>query len=491
LDLFNGGSLALKVLIVDPDETWILQAKKFLVEQLYEVSSVMNGRDAQLALYNEKYFAIFLNYETQNHSCLQVLKFIKTNYTSQRVIIVVNDKSFIETDEINEEKLVKLGATSMIVRPFDFPMLKDVLEGHQSLQDVLANLPKREGVSDEEEVSLTDDKFSSVKIDEFYSSQAMLFDVYIKLGTNKYLKILHMGDSFSKERIDKYKNEKKVEHLYFLNSDRRKFIQYNNFLAKRIIGNEAVPAFNKVTMLKNVAEKFIEESYTVGVKPQVIEQGKEICENVYQFIDSQKDLHTLLKSYQAFDPSAFSHAFLVTLYSTAIIKQFEWQSKSTIETTAMACMFHDIGKSLLPKEFVDLKVRDMSPEQLALYKTHPELGMKVVEGSRMINNSIKQIILQHHEAFDGTGFPYEKKGSKILTLANIVCLADDYVHIMLEDKMQPTEALRKILTDKIMVKRYNSQILEKFIQVFVDPVKVQRDQHLPSNSRLVNTKKIA
>ena len=70
MDLFNGGSLALKVLIVDPDETWILQAKKFLVEQLYEVSSVMNGRDAQLALYNEKYFAIFLNYETQNHSCL-------------------------------------------------------------------------------------------------------------------------------------------------------------------------------------------------------------------------------------------------------------------------------------------------------------------------------------------------------------------------------------------------------------------------------------
>jgi response regulator RpfG family c-di-GMP phosphodiesterase len=482
--------LALKILLVDPDETWLLQAKKYLSEQLYEAGSVQNGRDAQLALYNEKYFAVVMNYDIQNHSCLQVLKFIKTNYTNQRVIIVVNNKELVEKEIVTEEKLIKLGASGMIVSPFEFNDLREVLEGHQSLGDIMANIPKRDGPSEEVEVSLTDDKFTSVKIDEFYSSQAVLFDIYIKLAANKYLKILHTGDSFTKERIDKYKNEKKVEHLYFQNSDRRKFIQYNNFLAKKLIDNPNVPGLNKVNMLKNVAEKFIEESFTVGIKPQVIDQGKEICENVYQFIDSQKDLHLLLKNYQNFDPTAFGHAFLVTLYSTAIIKQFEWQSKATIETTAMACMFHDIGKTLLPKEFINLSPKDMTPEQLIQYKTHPELGVKVVEGNRLINNSIKQIILQHHETYDGTGFPYEKKGSKILTLANIVCLADDFVHIMIDNKLQATDALRKILTDKLAVKRYNSQILERFIQVFVDPSKIQKDhQALPSNSRVVNTKK--
>lgn len=488
--LKKGTFLALKILLVDPDETWLSQAKKYLIEQMYEVGTVVNGRDAQLALYNDKYFAVILNYDTQNHSCLQVLKFIKTNYTNQRVIIVVNDKDLVEREVVTEEKMIKMGATGIIVKPFDMPALKECLEGHQSLGDLMSNIPKKEGVSEEQEVALTDDKFTSIKIDEFYSSQAVLFDIYIKLGTNKYLKILHAGDAFSKERIDKYKNEKKVEHLYFHNSDRRKFIQYNNFLAKKLIDNENVPAFNKVNMLKNVTEKFIEESFTVGIKPQVVDQGKEVCESVYQLVESQQDLYQVLKSYQNFDPTAFSHAFLVTLYSTAIIKQFEWQSKATIETTAMACMFHDIGKMQLPKEFLNIRPKDMTPEQLELYKTHPELGLKVVEGNRLINNSIKQIILQHHEAYDGTGFPYQKKGNKILTLANIVCLADDFVHIMIDDKLQPTEALRKILVNKEGVKRYNSQILEKFIQVFVDPSKIQKEgQALPSNSRLVNTKK--
>jgi putative nucleotidyltransferase with HDIG domain len=481
--------LALKILLVDPDETWLSSAKKFLIAQMYEVSVVSNGRDAQLALYNEKFFAVIMNYDIQNHSCTQVLKFIKSNYTSQRVIVIVDNKELVDNGVVTEEKLQKLGVAEMAVKPFDLPFLKDLLEGHQSLGDLMAGVNKKEGASEEQEVTATDENFSRIKIDEFYSSQAVLFDIYIKLKEDKYLKILHAGDTFSKERIDKYKNEKKLDSLYFHNSDRRKFIQYNNHLAKKLIENRSVPIYNKVNQLKNVSEKFIEEAYTVGLKPQVIEQGREVCESVYKLIESQPDLYSVLKSFQNFDPTAFAHSFLVTLYSTAIIKQFEWQSKTTIETTAMACMFHDIGKILLPKEFINLRPKDMSPEQLEMFKKHPELGLQVVESSRAINNSVKQIILQHHEAYDGTGFPFEKKGNKILTLANIVCLADDFVHIMIDDKLQPTEALRKILTNKVGVKRYNSILVEKFINVFVDPEKIHREVSLPSNSRVVGGKK--
>jgi HD-GYP domain-containing protein (c-di-GMP phosphodiesterase class II) len=152
-------------------------------------------------------------------------------------------------------------------------------------------------------------------------------------------------------------------------------------------------------------------------------------------------------------------------------------------------MFHDIGKTLLPKEFIGMNTKNMSPEQLAQYQKHPELGFGLIENNRALNNSIKQIILQHHEAFDGTGFPFQKKRNMILTLANIVCLADDFVHIMMEEKFQPTEALKRILMNKTGVLRYNSILIEKFINVFVDPARIQKDVALPSNSRVVNSKK--
>lgn len=478
--------MALKILLVDPDEAWATQAKKYFTEALYEVTYVINGREAQLALYNDQFFATIINLDTQNHSCIQVMKFIKTMSTNQRVIVVANSSRPFDDGILNIEKLQKLGASEVAIKPFEMNHLKELLEGHQSLADLMASVPKHAGVTDEKEVALNDDSFSQIRIDEFYSSQAVLFDIYIKLSDNKYLKILHTGDVFSKERLDKYKIEKKVESLYFHNSDRRKFIQYNNFLANKLLDNVHVPVQNKVNILKNVSEKYIEEAFVVGIKPQVLEQGKEVCESIYKLVETQSDLYSILKSYQTFDPTAYTHAFLVTLYTTAIIKQFEWQSKATIETAAMACMFHDIGMTLLPKEFINLKVSDMTEEQFEIYKKHPELGFQILENNRGINNSIKQLILQHHEAFDGTGFPFGKKNNKILTLANIICLADDFVHIMIEDKLQPTEALRRILMDKIGVKRYNSILIEKFIKVFVDPHKAIKDTALPSNSRIVN-----
>jgi hypothetical protein len=60
---------------------------------------------------------------------------------------------------------------------------------------------------------------------------------------------------------------------------------------------------------------------------------------------------------------------------------------------------------------------------------------------------------------------------------------------MIDHKLQPTEALRKILMDKTGVKRYNSILIEKFINVFVDPDKLHKEAALPSNSRVVNGKK--
>ncbi len=481
--------MALRVLVADPDEDWLYATKEFLEKQMYVVDIVSNGKDAQLSLYNNSYFAIVLNHDVKNHNGVQVLKFIKTNYTNQRVVMIFNSNPEEEISDSDlaeyEDDLRKMGATEIIKKPFENEFLAGTLEGHQGLTDMISHLPRSKEVSDEEEINGDDADYSSIKIEDFYSAKAVLFDIFIRLSSGRYIKILHSGDNFSKDRIDKYKNEKTVEFLYFHKKDRRKFIQFNNWVTQKMLKNAAATAELKVGMLKNVSEKFIEEVFKEGLKPQVIDQGKEICESVYQLIEGEPSLYKVLKSFQDFDPNAYTHAFLTTLYSTAIIKQFEWQSKATIENTALACMFHDIGKMKLSKEILAKKPGDMSEEELEEYQKHPEYGVEMVEGSRMINISIKQMILQHHENYDGSGFPHQKKGKKVLTLANIIHLADEFVHLMIASDKKPTEALRMMLGDKEMVKCFNSTIIENFIKVFVDPGKIKKEFILPSNSKVL------
>lgn len=477
--------VALKILLIDPDNDWREVTAVYFKENQYLVDSVSNGRDAQAALYKNKYFAIFLNLETENHSGRQVLSFIKANHSGQNVVVILESNKAMDKAGLTVVQLKKMGATEVMIKPFEDDEMKVILEGHQTLKELVSSLPKRKGVSDEVDVTCDDDNFSKVCIDEFFSSQAVLFDVFIRLKENHYVKILHAGDQFSKDRIDRYKNEKGITHLYFKSSDRRKYINYYNHLSQKLNSKTEISASGKINLLRNVSEKYVAEVFTIGLKPQVIEQGKEVCENIYKMIENQGDLFQVLRTYQDFDPDAFTHAYLVTLFSGSIIKQFEWQSKIIIETTAMAGMFHDIGKMRLPKEMLEMRPEDMDEKMLGQYKMHPILGLELVKDNVLINNSIKQIILQHHEAYDGTGFPNGLKRQKILMLANIVCLADDFVHIITKEKLKPVDGLKRILTNKSLVTRYNSTILEKFIKVFVDPGLKSKDHALPSNSRIV------
>jgi HD-GYP domain-containing protein (c-di-GMP phosphodiesterase class II) len=131
----------------------------------------------------------------------------------------------------------------------------------------------------------------------------------------------------------------------------------------------------------------------------------------------------------------------------------------------------------------------MSEQQLELYRKHPEYGAEILEGNSLVNNTVKQIVLQHHERFDGSGFPFGLKGAKVLTLASIVGLADYFAHIIVEKELKPVDALKVLLQDRPVMSTFNSAVVENLIKSFVDPDKIKKDQILPSNSRVIPSKK--
>ena len=455
----------LKILLAHPSIEWLETSAKVLSDSGYEVVTADKGRVAQISISQEKFFTAIISEELQSHTGAQVLKFAKSNSTGLTVIFLA--------EEYEGDKWIKLGAKTVFPLAATIEEIMRTIEGGKNVNELLAGMKRREGVSDEVEVSGEDTEFTKIKIGEFYSSKAVLFDVFIQLNSGKYIKILHAGDTFDQQRIDKYKNDKKIEYLWFKKTDRAKYLKYQAHLTTKIISSEKVPIEMKARFLKNVTSKYVEEVMSEGLKPQIIEQGKQICEQVFQLVDKEKNLAKLLRGYQEFDPTSVDHSYLVTLFTTSIIKQFEWQSQATIETASMACMFHDIGKMKMPERLLEVRPGDMSAEDLELYQNHPVLGAEMVDGNNLINNSVKQIIIQHHEYFDGTGFPFKKKGAKILTLANIIALVDDFVHIMVERKMKPTDALKFILMDPLKVARYNTIIVENFIKIFVEPEKMK------------------
>ncbi len=482
-------SSKLKLLLIDPSKEWLQKAKPFFEGKMYEVETASTGKEAQLKLYQNEYFTVILNLEVENHSGIQVLKYIKSHALQVNLLCMLSSNDKVTAGVIKPKDLEKLGITDLLVQPFEMGVLLNSLEGVQDIGQMFSQLKTKNEVSAEENVEANDSEFTKVNISEFISTKVVLFDVYVRLESAKYVKILHSGDSLASDRIERYKNEKNVKFLYFKSSDRQKYIKFCNSVATQTFTSNAVEANQKVSLVKNISEKYLEEVYTRGLKPQVVLQGKEICENIYNLVQSEKNLYKTLRSFQELDPNAYSHAFLVCFFSSMIVKQFTWQSLVTTETMALACMFHDIGKMKLPEAIRNKKQKDLTPAELEEYKKHPEEGFAIVSESLLLSQGVKQIILQHHECNDGSGFPYGLKDSRIFTLAKILFLADEFVHFIQEEKLQPIDGIKKLLANPDSNRRYNGIILENFIKIFADPDKIAKPKEaMPSNSRLVKSR---
>jgi response regulator RpfG family c-di-GMP phosphodiesterase len=95
-----------------------------------------------------------------------------------------------------------------------------------------------------------------------------------------------------------------------------------------------------------------------------------------------------------------------------------------------ASPMHDIGKIATP-DAVLLKPGKLTPEEWVIMKQHPEVGLSILDGSqRPILKAAAVIAHQHHEKFDGTGYPQGLKGDEIHKYARIVAVADVFDALM-------------------------------------------------------------
>ena len=90
----------------------------------------------------------------------------------------------------------------------------------------------------------------------------------------------------------------------------------------------------------------------------------------------------------------------------------------------LGALLHDIGKIIVPTEVLN-KAGDLTEEEWAIMKRHPEAGLELVADIDFPGD-VRAIIRNHHERWDGTGYPDGLKGEAIPFAARILCVADVY-----------------------------------------------------------------
>jgi len=149
---------------------------------------------------------------------------------------------------------------------------------------------------------------------------------------------------------------------------------------------------------------------------QKIKQGYEKLQRTME-----ATIYTISKIIETRDPYTAGHQNTVSQLAVAIAQEMKL-SEDEIEGIRIAALVHDIGKINIPAEILS-KPSKLNEMEFSLIRNHPKIGYDIL---RKIDFSwpVAQIVLQHHERLDGSGYPNKLKGDEIILEAKIIGVAD-------------------------------------------------------------------
>ncbi len=344
-------------------------------------------------------------------------------------------KAYLTTDATKYEPrlLLKNGFTSTYSFPIDFPVFKKDLH-----EKVFAAARKERS-------------FRTVRVLDLGGGDQLGFETFLYLPRNKkHIRYTSANAPVEAEKIQKLQ-DRQMGQLYVDHRDMNKFYQYS---AKKLrdLGASGVSSTEAQEKLKDSVRTLFNDIFDQSVKAD-FDQGKEVikqCESIisnYVTNGASSGWYKKLMGAIGESNDVYNHASNVSTFAALFAIGIGHKRP---EDLAMAGLFHDLGMAQLPAE-LQAKNPDTitDPKELELYYSHAEKSCNMVKQKRIIlSESVEKAILQHHEKFNGKGFPKQLPSNRISTEAQILSFADQFDYLTRDEegktRLTPLEALETI-----------------------------------------------
>ncbi len=164
------------------------------------------------------------------------------------------------------------------------------------------------------------------------------------------------------------------------------------------------------------------------------------------------------------DPYTSGHQRRVASLADAVAREMELP-QDQVDGIRIAAMLHDIGKISIPGEILSKPGRLTGPE-MAMIREHPRTGYDILKGIEF-PWPVSQIVLQHHERMDGSGYPLGLSGEAIHLGAKILMVADTYEAMVSHRPYRASRGSEKAvqeLSEKTGI-RYDSRVVDACLNV--------------------------
>lgn len=195
---------------------------------------------------------------------------------------------------------------------------------------------------------------------------------------------------------------------------------------------------------------------------QTVEQAGRLVDQIADSILSAPELAIHMMGDKMGGEELYFHSLNVTMLSLIMARDIKLPQEA-IRSLGMGALFHDVGRREIPSAIL-MKMEPLTQAERNFYELHCQYGVDIGQGLKFPPLTLA-IIRDHHELFDGSGYPQKLKGEAINILARIVAIANHYDEMCnplnILNALTPHEAL------STMFAKQRAKFDPKLLQVFV------------------------
>ncbi len=266
----------------------------------------------------------------------------------------------------------------------------------------------------------------------------------------------------------------RINRLFVKKTDKQIFFDYleNNF--QLIISDTSIPSDERTKIVHGAATYLVKDFFE---DPQSgsIERTKAFAHNMVDYVLKDTKAAESLISIAVREYHTYTHSVNVAAVGT-LFGQNLGLGATDLKGFCAGILLHDVGKTRIRADILNKKGK-FTKDEFDEIKKHPEYGIEVLDETGTKFKEERIVTLQHHENYDGSGYPYGLAKDEIHLCGRVSRIIDVYDALTskrsYKDALRPFAALRKMVDN--MPKCFDPELFKEFIQFLgpYDPLKTR------------------
>lgn len=340
--------------------------------------------------------------------------------------------------------------------------VKGVFSGSEPYQTLMSSLKDNLLPSDEIRKKPTASAqmpgYVAVPISDFFTSEVYPYDLFI-FDPPSSLNLFAQQDTEA-DSIYLSRASQKTDFLYVKEADIKKKTNDIKTLKSNYLDSELPSSWKTAEVMVN-SKQVLNEMKSVGVNDQLIEYTQTMLGDLFKLISTidsdEGSISSIIDKAKQCDRSVYCAS-----YSILLCKQLRFEKTATLEILGLASVLQDISLYHTPYgDLSDKLISEIPADQLGYFLQHPKLSADLVALHTDVPQVTLQVVRQHHERKDATGFPNHVGGSQLHPMAEILSLINSYY-----------EVSKKMNQDSLSIQELQTLVFPHYSETVVNAFKV-------------------